>query len=55
MKTKEGHHYDFGSRSLYHAKSDVSQRERDSKKIEHQQFVVPWQMNKTKKGQIQIE
>ncbi|MEZ5104740.1 MAG: hypothetical protein R2757_09615 [Draconibacterium sp.] len=55
MKTKEGHYYDFGSRSLYQEDSDVSKKERDSRKIEFQQFVVPWQMNKTKKGQIRIE
>ena len=54
MKTTDKNHYDFGSRTIYPRNFNFSEDTRDFKKIENQQFIVPWQMNEPKKDEILV-
>lgn len=54
MKTKEKNYYDFGSRSLYPEENIFSVDAGRTKKFKDQSFIVPWQMERQKKDEIQV-
>lgn len=55
MKTTEKDHYDFGSRSKFQIHYNFPEDDRSFKNFENQQFIVPWQMSKSKKNEILVE
>jgi len=55
MKTPDKNFYDFGSRSLYQIQFDSSIDDKKRKKFESQQFIVPWQLNESRKKEVLIE
>ncbi len=55
MKTKEKTKSDYERRSQYQGLGFYFSNERSIRGFENEQFIVPWQMQKTKKNEILIE
>lgn len=55
MKTKEKAKLDFERQSQYQGLGYNSHDLRNFKKFENEQFIVPWQMEKTKKDRLLME
>ena len=55
MKTKKKDYYDFGSGSLYQLQFNHSKEEESLKETDNQQFIVPWQLNRTKNEEFLIK
>ena len=55
MKTKEKAKLDFERRPQYQGLDYYFNKERSFKEFENEQFIVPWQMEKTKKNELLLE
>ena len=54
MKTKEKNEVDFEHQSYYQGLSYSFSNEWNFKEFENDKFIVPWQMEKTKKNEILV-
>lgn len=55
MKTTEKTKIDYERHSQYQGLYQFSDSDRDFRKFENEQFIVPWQMEKEKKGKILVQ